>query len=497
VVSLFFAVLLAFPKIINIIGDAFPRCRRRTGAYLAPLGFGLLTGYAFLTNSPVEILILQFPGFFDVGLRLDVLSGLLSVTVSLIGASVMQYSVRYLADDRNQKQFHQNLTSTLCLVLLMLNSPNLIMFGMSWVGTSYFLHKLLLHFHERANARKAASQKFWVSRLGDSFLILAAIALFKIFNSLDFQVISANSSHALIQGKNVYLSGLAGILLVLGAMTKSAQFPFHYWLPKTMETPTPVSALMHAGIINSGGFLVIRMADFLKHIPWALDTLVVMGCFTAIYGSFIMLTQTSVKKSLAYSTISQMGFMMLQCGLGAFSIATVHIVGHAFYKAYLFLGSGTATDFGKISRYLQRPTQQRSFFSVLITGSVAILFSVLLGRLFGYHLHKPGTLVLLTVLGLTMAQMYLSLANRTAAFKSMFILWVSYFTLYHGVNVLTASSLINEITASSPTRYLASAFIGLLFLTLFLAQNCLSQISNTEFGKKLYVKSLNGGFLEH
>ncbi len=122
---------------------------------------------------------------------------------------------------------------------------------------------------------------------------------------------------------------------------KTAQFPFHTWLPLTIETPTPVSALMHAGIVNAGGYLMIRSSGLLMATPTAMAVLVVIGALTAAYGAIVMRTQTSIKNALAYSTIAQMGFMMLQCGLGAFSAAMLHILAHSLYKAYSFLSSGS------------------------------------------------------------------------------------------------------------------------------------------------------------
>jgi len=126
------------------------------------------------------------------------------------------------------------------------------------------------------------------------------------------------------------------LLLVGVAMLKSAQFPFHSWLPDTMETQTPLSALMHAGIINAGGFLIVRLSPVVSLSPVALNTLAIVGAFTAIFASLVMMTQASIKRMLALSTIAQMGFMMLQCGLGAFSIAVLHIVAHSLYKAHAF-----------------------------------------------------------------------------------------------------------------------------------------------------------------
>ena len=128
---------------------------------------------------------------------------------------------------------------------------------------------------------------------------------------------------------------------MLAAVLKSAQFPFHGWLPDTMETPTPVSALMHAGIINAGGFLIIRFSPLMAKAPHALELLAAVGGFTALFGSLVMITQTSVKRTLAFSTVAQMGFMMLQCGLGAFALALLHIAAHSLYKAHAFLSSGS------------------------------------------------------------------------------------------------------------------------------------------------------------
>ena len=142
---------------------------------------------------------------------------------------------------------------------------------------------------------------------------------------------------------------LAAFLFVGAALLKSAQFPLHGWLTEVMETPTPVSALLHAGVINAGGFLLLRFSDILVLTAPALDTLAIVGGFTALFGSVVMLTQSSIKVSLAWSTVAQMGFMMLQCGLGAWSAALLHIVAHSLYKAHAFLSSGSVIDIARAS----------------------------------------------------------------------------------------------------------------------------------------------------
>ncbi len=176
-------------------------------------------------------------------------------------------------------------------------------------------------------------------------LLVAMILTYYCFGSFDYRDIFASAANAqFVIADKYHLLSWIGTLFVIGAMTKSAQIPFHSWLPDTMETPTPVSALMHAGIINAGGFLIIRLSPLVSQSHVALDLLAIVGAATAILGAVVMLTQTSIKRTLAYSTIAQMGFMMLQCGLGAFSAALLHIIAHSLYKAHAFLSSGSVLE---------------------------------------------------------------------------------------------------------------------------------------------------------
>jgi NAD(P)H-quinone oxidoreductase subunit 5 len=181
-----------------------------------------------------------------------------------------------------------------------------------------------------------------ISRAGDVALVAGIALTYGRFQTLDlaelFQAVSMNAGT--VPGKDISLAAI-GCWFVAAATLKSAQFPFHSWLPLTMETPTPVSALMHAGIVNAGGYLMIRMSPILAQAPEALAALAWIGAVTAVIGSLSMMTQNSIKQSLAYSTIAQMGFMMLQCGLGAFTAAMYHLVAHSLYKAYAFLSTGS------------------------------------------------------------------------------------------------------------------------------------------------------------
>ncbi len=487
-------VLLIFPRIINDLSETYPLQVKREWVYLSAFGFAGLTLFSFVQKSPVQIQFASFADILSLGFSLDVLSGLIATTVMLIGASVMCFSERYLDDDPKRSTFQKHLANTLCLVLCMLNATNLLIFWLAWVGTSYFLHQLLSHFSDRPAAQMAANQKFWISRLGDFFILTASIALFYVYGTLEFSTITTRATQMVLEPGHKGVFYLGAVFLAVGAMTKSAQFPFHYWLPNTMETPTPVSALMHAGILNAGGYLIVRMGALLEQAPMALHLLALIGGFTAFYGSLIMLTQTNVKKSLAYSTISQMGFMMLQCGLGAFSVAVVHIIGHAFYKAYAFLSSGTATDFARLNRYLPKPSNNPKIWVPFVLGLACMSFVFLAGILLNYGPNKPGSVVLLIVLGLAISQTFLVHESKKEASKISFLLIGSYFLLFLIIDRALAGVILTGVAHVTAISYTVYVVVSLLFITLYLMQNNLDRLSRTEFGKKIYVKSLSGGF---
>jgi NAD(P)H-quinone oxidoreductase subunit 5 len=491
--------VLVFPIILYFLGS-----RSKSFFYSKFVYFGSaimigLSLFVFWTQTPIELIVLQFIAAqadlptITLGLRLDTLSGLIGSTVISIGAIVGRYSIRYLDDDPNRITFLRNLSLTVTFILLVILSNNFIQFILAWILTSFFLHQLLTHFNDREGAVQAASQKFWISRLGDGLLISASIILFSVFNSFDFQVIFSQLNNEALLASNSVVLNIACSLLILGAMTKSAQLPFHSWLPNTMESPTPVSALMHAGIINAGGYLVIRMGALLSSFPHTLDLLAIVGGLTTFYGVLVMLTQTDVKRSLAYSTISQMGFMMLQCGLGAFTIAAIHIVGHSFYKAHAFLSSASITDFGRLNRFFPKNKEQESlfkpFFTLII--SYAIIFGVLwLLRVDIYQ--KPGALVLTLILGLAMGQTLLTSATKLLGVGYASMLCVMYFVVYIVFDKFLSSSITKVEQRFDIYDTTVFLVVGSLFLVVYLVQNNISRLRKSRLGQKLYVKFYSG-----
>jgi NAD(P)H-quinone oxidoreductase subunit 5 len=273
------------------------------------------------------------------GFSADALTALMLALITGLSAAIHRYSMRYLDGDENASSFFANLTLVAFGIASFVLASHLLVLFICWQVASYGLHLLLNHFKDRPEAQLAAREKFLISRLGD-FFVLSAIGMTAYWTgTLDI----AEACRALVAGDPNQRDAVA-VLFVLGALTKSAQFPFHSWLPKTMEAPTTVSAFMHAGIINAGGFLMARLSPLIAHSTPALWLLFGVGTLTAILGSLSQQVQTDVKRKLAYSTIGQMGFMMLQCGLGAFAAAIFHLCAHGVYKATCFLSAGGRMD---------------------------------------------------------------------------------------------------------------------------------------------------------
>lgn len=343
-----FDLPLLAPALLLVGASAcFSHPGRRPGAVLQ-LAEGLaLTALAVAILSVIVLASVgsgtgSLIGIHGTGLsvRLDAVSVTMLLLVTFIGWIVLRYASTYLDGEDRQGAFTGWLCLTLAAVLLLVTAGNLPQLVVSWIATSLFLHRLLIFYRERPGARRAARKKFITARLADITLIIGAVLLGLAYGTRDIgQILAAARS-----GEGGSLAVAAAGLLAVAALLKSAQFPTHGWLTEVMETPTPVSALLHAGVINAGGFLLIRFADVLLLAPGVLAVLVGIGGFTALFGSMVMLTQSSVKTALAWSTVAQMGFMTFECGLALFPLALLHIAAHSLYKAHAFLASGGAVE---------------------------------------------------------------------------------------------------------------------------------------------------------
>jgi NADH-quinone oxidoreductase subunit L len=264
--------------------------------------------------------------------------------VSLV---IQVYSERYMQGDAGYVKFFGLLSLLTAVLLSLVTSGNLLWLFICWHAVTWLLNILLSFNKASAAARSAARSVLHVQGIGDAALLLGIALTYMTFGTLDlvqlFQMMNDMPARP-VWGSGAWweMDAVTGItlVLVLTVMTKSAQFPFHVWLPGTIEAPTPVSAMLHAGIVNAGGFLVNRLAPLYGLAPATLYVLFVIGALTALIGASTMLTQPSIKRTLVYSTMGQMGYMVMECGLGAFALAIFHLCAHGLFKATLFLNSG-------------------------------------------------------------------------------------------------------------------------------------------------------------
>lgn len=364
------------------VAGAVDRGRRPRGTLLAAriatlLALGLSTGAlaALAIRGPVTGATLGFDGI-GFAVRLDALSAVMFALVAFVGVVVVQFSRNYMDGDARQGAFVGGLCLVLCTVVLLVLAGNLLQLVLAWIGTSLSLHRLLVFYPDRPGARIAARKKFITARLGDLFLIAAVALLVARFGTFDLATLLDRAGQASFRGQMSDAASIAAMLIALTALLKSAQFPTHGWLLDVMETPTPVSALLHAGIVNAGGFLLVRFSDVLLLNGAAMNLVAVVGGLTALTGALVMLTQPAVKTSLAWSTVAQMGFMMLQCGVGAFSIAVLHIVAHSLYKAHAFLSSGSVVD---VARGGYRSAHSEGASPVRVAASLLIALAAVFG----------------------------------------------------------------------------------------------------------------------
>ncbi len=276
------------------------------------------------------------------GLLFDPLTVLMAVLIAGISLLVRIYSVRYMAEEAGYARFFMLLDLMAAALLMMVAAGDLITLLISWYLVGVLLYFLLGHDSRSHSAYRYGFWTLITYRLGDLPLVLAAMLLFHTFGTWSLPEIF--NQIALNPGATTFFDlpvvEVAGALVALAAFARSAQFLLHTWLPYTMEGPTPVSALMHAGIVNAGGFLINRFAPLYMHTHDVLHLLFIVGLFTAVIGSVLMLSQNDIKKALGYSTMSQMGFMIMECGVGAFSLAVFHLIAHGLFKGTMFLGAG-------------------------------------------------------------------------------------------------------------------------------------------------------------
>ena len=321
---------------VNVVGCGLPMA-----AFLLTIKTFLdlrAGGYAPLVE-PVYRWALIDGQAFDITFYFDRLSAVMTLIVTGVGSAIHVYSTGYMKEDKSYGRFFAYLNLFLFFMLLLVLGRSMLVLFVGWEGVGLASYLLIgFWFDDLANAR-AGKKAFITNRIGDAGFLLGMFLLYQALGTLDMDVINAAFTGNTVP---VVSASLVGILLFIGATGKSAQIPLFVWLPDAMAGPTPVSALIHAAtMVTAGVYLVARMSGVYMHAPEASHVIAVIGVATAFFAATIALVQTDIKKVLAYSTISQLGFMFLALGVGAYGVAIFHVVTHAFFKACLFLGAGS------------------------------------------------------------------------------------------------------------------------------------------------------------
>ena len=373
-----------------------------------------------------------------VELYIDRLSAVMMVVISGLGTLLYRYSTRYLAQDSGQGRYQTLFALSISSLLFMVSSADLVIFFIFWQALSWFLC-LLSHNYAHAPTAQSSFRTFIVLRAGD-LAFLAGIALaYHLYGTVEFEPLferaTANQTQLDLFGTGLEITGATAVtlLIFIGAMSKSAQFPLHMWLPDSLCAPTPIHALLHAGIINAGAFLLNRLAPLYALSPTTLHVVLVIGLATALLGTSMMLVQNDIKKTLGYSTIGQMGYMIMECGLGAFSLAVFHLIAHGLFKADIFLNCGKGIHEARIHpKQPSQPSPQSALSMIgwvttfVLSFLIPLVITVGAHDLFGISFfYSQGLLILLLFSWVTASQAMLTLfrLKRTFAYEGRYVGW--------------------------------------------------------------------------
>lgn len=429
------------------------------------------------------------------GLRADAVGSVVMLLVAFVGWAIVRYSQPYLNGEREERHYVRWLMATLATVGLVVATNHVLVLALAWTATSLALHRLLTFFGDRPAAVVAAHKKFIVGRIADVCMLAAAGLLYLAFGTLHIDQIAAHAVAAPLP-----VSAQAAVMLIAcAALLKCAQLPFHGWLIQVMEAPTPVSALLHAGVVNLGGFVLLRFAPLVGEVPAAQVLLVVAGTLTAVLAALVMTTRISIKVMLAWSTTAQMGFMLMQCGLGVWEMALLHLVAHSLYKAHAFLGAGGAVRRATLVQLTPRAAAPGPLALVVgasigggMVWAASAVFALLLPAQAG---PSPALLVLAGIVALALVPLVHAQSLRLgglwlpALAAGAFCVALAYFGLH-----ALASAWLMPNASSAPTALWLG--VALAFAALFVLQSVITVAPLSAFTRRLYPWFYGGLFLD-
>lgn len=409
------------------------------------------------------------------------LSLALGLLTLFVAAIVATFSLRYMRSDGRSARFFLTLGVLVASVLAFLFTGNLVVLAASWCASGWLLAALIGHSDSWSEANAAARRTRSAFLLGDAALLAALGIMGWHAGSLQLDTVLAGA--AMLPSA---LVNAVALLLVIAAAARCALPPFSGWLLSSMTAPTPVSALMHAGLVNAGGFLLIRFAPALEAAPFARTVAIIVGLCGAIYGIGIMMVRPDVKRSLAGSTVSQMGFMIMSCGLGAYAAALWHIIAHGLFKAWLFLGSGSTI--GMKTSKPETPLSGRATLAIAAATVAFALAALSLGE------GGAGLVPLLLGLATAFATLIASLRGKVPVrAKLMLLLAIAALITFHSAGLIVAGMAIGEDAPPLVPDWVLFTLL-LVFLGAWAWQQ--QRISTSRgLPLRLYVHLINAGAL--
>ena len=453
--------------------------------------FTIALGDGAPVDVPVFHWILAGNLKFDWALHVDSLTAVMLVVVNTVSALVHIYSIGYMHHDPSRPRFFAYLSLFTFMMLMLVTANNLVQMFFGWEGVGLASYLLIGFWFQRPSATKAAIKAFVVNRVGDFGFLIGLFSVFVLFKSVKFDVIFSRAADPNFIHGMTFLNWqvdantaitIACLFLFVGAMGKSAQFLLHTWLPDAMEGPTPVSALIHAAtMVTAGVFMVSRMSPVFELSPTALTVIIIIGATTAFFAATVGLVQNDIKRVIAYSTCSQLGYMFAALGVGAYSAGVFHLFTHAFFKALLFLGAGSVIHAVSDEQDMRKMGGLRKYipttYWMMVIGTLALTGVGIPGTLFGTAgFFSKDSIIESAFASHNVASGYAFWLLVIAALFTSFYSWRLIFMTFHGKPRATAD-IMHHVHESAPVMLIplfvlavGAIFAGFVFQPYFVGE---------------------------
>lgn len=490
--------ILIFPLLASFVSGFLGRKIGITGAHILTCTCltisSILATIAFyevgICGSPVNVYLFSWieSEFMSISWEFlfDQLTVSMFIPVLYISTLIHIYTTSYLAEDPHNQRFFSYLSLFTFFMLLLVSGANYFVMFIGWEGIGVVSYLLINYYFTRIQANKAAILALTMNRVGDMGLSIGFFALFALFGSVDYSTI-----FSLAPFMNETAITIISLLLLMGAMAKSAQIPLHSWLPGSMEAPTPVSALLHAAtLVTAGLYLLVRSSPILEYSPTALLVITLIGSTTAFFAATCGLVQNDLKRIIAFSTISQLGYMVMAVGLSQYNVALMHVANHAFFKALLFLGAGAVIHSFTDEQDIRKMGGLIKFlpftYTTMLVGSLSLLATPWLTGFYSKDLIIELAYGQYAFSG-TYAYILGSLTAGLTAFYSFRLISLVFLTVPNGIKNVYLNSHESNLALVIPLFILAlfSIFFGYLFSDLFVG------IGSDFFGNSIFINPNN------